>query len=269
MITYDFPQGSPEWQAIRLGLPTASNFDKIITEKKMQLSASCDGYAHKLLAELVLGVPLDNASSGFMERGSAEELKAREWYEMQRNVDVEQVGFLMRDDHRAGASPDGLVGTDGLIEIKVPSAHIHMGYLLDADIGYKAQVQGLLWISERGWLDTISYHPSMPKGLTRQVRDEVFIKALERTVLQFAEYLEELKARLISRGLFTAEDFRKRDIAPAPVRQMKYRLDPDMEQYRRPEEGVLPISGHFAGPTEDDINAGTLRNEERAAKAGL
>jgi hypothetical protein len=95
-----------------------------------------------------------------------------------------------------------LVGTDGLLEIKVPKPKNHIGYLLDEQgIGYRAQVQGQLWIAERAWVDTISYHPDMPIALVRQYRDEAFIAALAKAVDQFLLMLDDMKDKLIRKGL--------------------------------------------------------------------
>lgn len=201
MIRLNVVQGSPEWFAARIGIPTASNFDRIITATG-KASGQMTGYAHKLIAEQMLGVSLDEESNSFMQRGTAQEDKARKFYELQRSADVEQVGFLLRDDRRVGCSPDGLVGTDGMVEIKVPMAHTHVGYLLDTDgIGYKHQTQGGLWIAERDWIDTVSYHDTMPSALVRVHRDDAYIKTLAMLVNQFLSFMDESKEKLMKRGI--------------------------------------------------------------------
>lgn len=206
MIRVDVEQGTTEWAMARLGIPTASNFDKIITPKTMKFSSQSADYAYRLLAEQHLGEPLDNATSGFMQRGSVMEQRAISYYEMQRECDADRVGFILRDDRRVGCSPDALVGNDGLLELKVPAAHTHVGYLLDAEgIGYKAQVQGQLWVCERDWIDTLSWNPYMPSALVRQPRDETFIKALVQCVEQFLEFMLESKIRLQKLGMFEGE----------------------------------------------------------------
>lgn len=197
-------QGTTEWAMARLGIPTASNFAKIITPKTMKLSSQADSYAHQLIAEQLLGEPLDDATSGFMERGTAFEKRAIAYYELQRDCDTLPVGFVLRDDERAGCSPDRFVGKDGLVEIKVPGPAKHVEYLLDKDgIGYRTQVQGQLWICEREWNDTLSFNPVLPPALVRQHRDEEFIKALSAAVEQFSDYVGELKLKLQRQyGLF-------------------------------------------------------------------
>jgi hypothetical protein len=205
MIILDhFEQGSAEWMAARVGIPTASQFDKIITPKTMQLSASSAKYANQLIAEQLLGVPIEDFGSAFIQRGNFLEKRAVSYYELQRECDTQAVGFVLRDDRRSGASPDRLVGENGLLEIKCPSAPNHIEYLLDKDgIGYKTQVQGQLWIAEREWSDTLSFNPDMPPALVRQYRDEKYIKALAAAVDQFLAFLDETKVKLQKQyGLF-------------------------------------------------------------------
>lgn len=207
MIRVDVEQGSAEWRMARIGLLTASNFEKIITPTGKQ-SSQWEKLMHRVLAEQILGVPLDDDADGvFMERGNVLEQKAVRFYELQyEDADVQPGGFVTRDDGRTGASPDRLVDDVGLLEIKVPSAHVHVGYLLDSEgIGYKPQVQGQLWVCEREWSDTISYNPELPAALVRQYRDDKFIATLECLVKQFHDAVDEAKVKLQRFGLF--EDF--------------------------------------------------------------
>lgn len=204
----DVAQGSPEWQMARLGLPTASKFSEIITPKTMKPSASAEKYAWALIAEQLLGVPTEGGSSGFTQRGNIVEEKARAFYELKKDVDVKQVGFVLRADGRVGGSPDGFVGDDGIIEIKCPKPENHIGYLLDSEgIGYRAQVQGLLWLTGRKWVDTISYHPDMPAAIVRVARDDVFIGALAVQVKAFLQTMDEFKLRLVELGHYPKGTF--------------------------------------------------------------
>lgn len=199
MIRVDVAQGSPEWLMARLAKVTASQMDRIITASGKP-SAQADKYMHQLIAEELLGVPMDNASSGFMERGSILEQRAVAFYEMQKDVNTEPAGFVLRDDERVGASPDRLVGDDGLLEIKIPSAGVHISYLLDEEgIGYKAQVQAQLWIAERDYCDTLSWHPELPTALVRQGRDEKYIATMKQLVDQFLAAVDESKVKLQKR----------------------------------------------------------------------
>jgi hypothetical protein len=204
MIKLDVVQGTTEWAMARVGIPTASQFHRIITPKTLKFSEQATGYAHELIAEQVLRVPLDNATSGFMERGKEWEKSAIAHYALQRDVvKMEPIGFVLRDDRRVGCSPDHFVDDDGLLEIKTPNAANHISYLLDDQgIGYRAQVQGQLWICERDWCDTESYNPEMPAALVRQYRDDMFIAALSKAVDQFLGMMDDMKAKLIARGDF-------------------------------------------------------------------
>jgi hypothetical protein len=203
MIHIDVEQGSRAWLQAKVGIPSASSFHKILTPKTMKLSQSSDGYAHELLAEQVLGRPLDDATTEFMQRGTLLEKAARDWYSLQRDVDVTRVGFLMSDDRRVGCSPDGLVGEDGGLEIKCPSAPVHIGFLLGADADkHRCQVQGALWITGRSYWDFVSYNPEMPAALLRFERDAKFIAALAAALDQFHDSLTMWRAQLATLGLF-------------------------------------------------------------------
>lgn len=215
MIVLDVQQGSPEWQMARLGIPTASKFDKIITAEKMEFSKSAEKYALALLAEQILQQPVEGGSwsNTYAERGQVVEEKARSFYELRKELDgdpvtVKRVGFCMSDDRRFGCSPDGLVVETGLLEIKCPKPDTHLGYLLDGQgIGYKAQVQGQLYTTGREWVDTLSYHPDLPPALVRRHRDEKFIAALEVHLKRFFVMMDEMKLKLIADGHFEKGTF--------------------------------------------------------------
>lgn len=203
MIRVACEQGTSEWAQARLGRVTASQLHRILTPTG-KLSSQSAAYAFELLAEECLGVPMDNATSGFMERGTILERKARQFYEMQRDCTVEQVGFVMRDDGRVGCSPDGLVGDNGGVEIKVPSAPVHLSYLAgEAGEKYKVQIMASLWICERDYWDFVSFHPDLPSAIVRFRRDDEFIAKLAPAVEQFLSFVDETKAKLAAQhGLF-------------------------------------------------------------------
>lgn len=202
-ILVDCEQGSVEWMAARLGVPSASQFHRIVTPKKVELSAQSDEYAGELLAAWALGVPAGKDAADFMEHGKACEPSAIADYEIRLGVEVERVGFILEDGGRYGCSPDGLVGNTGGVEIKSPAAHTHIGYLLDADLSgkYRCQVQGALLVTERDWWDWMAFHPSLPPVMLRFGRDEKFIAALKVALDQFAEVLERGKEILREKGV--------------------------------------------------------------------
>jgi hypothetical protein len=200
MIIIPCEQGSPEWLAARVGIPTASNFDRIITPKTMKLSQSADSYMCELLAEWMLAASLDSYVSEWMQRGKDLEDSAIAYYELQRDIETEKVGFLVHDDLLAGCSPDRLVGDDGGLEIKCPSPAKHVANLLEMTNQYRAQVQGALWITGRKWWDLMSFHPDMPTALVRFERDEEFITALNGAVNAFAQRMIEARQLMVDRG---------------------------------------------------------------------
>lgn len=184
---FDFPQYSEEYWQTRRGIPTASNFGRIITPKKMQLSAGADDYIAELIADKVANVTpfsTDRPMTREMADGTNREPEARQWYAMQADADVREVGFLLTDCGRFGCSPDGLIGEDGGLELKCPTLKTQVKYLLDGGLPdeYKAQVHGSLIVSGRKWWEFVSYAPGLPPLLIRVYPDsftELLRKALE------------------------------------------------------------------------------------------
>jgi hypothetical protein len=198
MLILDCEQGSEEWVRLRCGLPTASAFDRIITPKTRKPSAQAFGYLCECLAEIMLDAPLDAASSAWMQRGSEIESEACTWYAMIHDCDVRRVGFVLRDDRCVGCSPDGLVGEDGGLEIKVPGAKKHVEYMLEPERlshDHYCQSQGGLWITDRKWWDLVSYNPVMEPVVIRVDRDAEFIEALAECVDRFVADLAAARVR--------------------------------------------------------------------------
>lgn len=189
MKILDVAQGTAEWAQARAGIPTASCFDKILTAKKLELSKSSVVYRNQLLAERLVGYPIDFApQTGWMERGIELEPEARAFYEMHFDVEVETVGFVLRDDEQVGGSPDGFVGSDGGVDFKCPAIHTHVGYLLDPNKlsdEYMMQAQGLMYLTGRQWWDLLSYHPELPHVRVRIMRDEAYIGAVDKALALF------------------------------------------------------------------------------------
>ncbi len=202
MIIHDVEQGSEAWLKLRSGIPTASEFDKILT-KSGKKSASAEGYMHTLLGERMMGHPSFNFLSDWMSRGKEMESRAVRYYEFQKDAETVPVGFITDNQKWFGASPDRMVGDDGLLEIKCPKDSTHVGYLLGGSSvldAYRVQAMGQLWISGRAWTDVLSFHPEMPEALIRTERDEVFIALLEEAVLEFSAKLEAKSLELSERG---------------------------------------------------------------------
>lgn len=191
-------QRSPEWYAARLGVPTSSNFDKIITTKGVQ-SKQRQKYLYKLAGEKVSGLPEDNYQNGHMQRGVELEDEARKLYQVITEETVIEVGFCVSDtEYKYGTSPDGLVGDEGLIEIKCPSIAVHVEYLLKKCLPseYFQQVQGQLLVTGRKWCDFISYYPGLQPLIVKVLPDSQFIKLLKIELELFCEELEKIIAKI-------------------------------------------------------------------------
>lgn len=198
MIHHDHPQGSIEWRQARVGVVTASRLDDILTPKALK-PAKGESYLNLLLAEWMLGAPIESDGGLAQERGVEQEADARRWYEFERSVDVEQVGFFTRDDGKLGASPDGVVGDDGGLEIKVPLAHNHVAYLRDPSAlvaDYRGEVQGGLLVTGRKWWDLVSFNDKLPKVLVRVLPDAAYLDALAPALDAFLARLDAEKAKL-------------------------------------------------------------------------
>jgi hypothetical protein len=192
-------QGGPEWLQARLGVPSASSYAKLVTTTG-KTSTQADAYINQLVAERLTGESTFFQVTDPMQRGMDLEPEARASYEAQTGNLVMQVGFLMHDTLQAGASPDGLIGEDGGLEIKCPSGHTHVEYLREGGlpVKYFQQVQGCLWISGRDWWDFMSYHPRMEPLIIRVNRDDKFIKALESAVTEAVKTIEQLTTQFRS-----------------------------------------------------------------------
>lgn len=204
MRVVDVIQGSEQWEQIRKGVPTASNFDRIITPAKGQLSAEYKAYAAELLAETMCDV-VPMLPTQWMEWGSENEPYAVEAYETLTGLHTVMAGFVWPDDHeRYGCSPDRLVGDDGLLEIKCPKPGLVVQFHADGEFpkAYKPQVQGQLLITGRAWCDFVAYHPQLKPFMLRVGRDEKYIEKLRIALDVFCGYLDELKNTLVDLNQF-------------------------------------------------------------------
>lgn len=198
MTVLEVQQGTQEWMDARAGIPTASNFDKIITSKG-EPSKQREKYLYTLAAERVVGKSMESYQNDAMTRGVEMEAEARALYEILNDCTVQEVGLCFQNEQKlVGASPDGLVGEDGGVEIKCPLSHTHVGYLLDGKLPseYFQQVQGQLYVTGRKWVDFISYYPGLKTLIVRVQRDEKFILALEANLMIFLDDLNAVAERI-------------------------------------------------------------------------
>ena len=196
-------QGTPEWKAQRLGKVTASRVADVIAKTKTGYSTSRANYAAELVCERLTGAAAEHYQNAAMAWGTEKEPEARAAYEFMRNVDVELVGFVDHPDiPMSGASPDGFVGADGLIEIKAPISATHIETLLSGKIPDKYVVQMLWQMSATGrqWCDYVSFDPRCPAHLQlfikRLHRDDKRIGELEREVESFLAEVDDTIAKL-------------------------------------------------------------------------
>lgn len=198
LITLDCEQGSEEWLAARLGIPTATGFENIVTATGKK-SASYIKYMAELIEESILGGG-DTFKSGFMERGNQLEPQARAAYEFLTGSDVIQVGGVYLNENRdVMVSPDGLIPSlkKGL-EIKCPKMSTHIRYLLECGVPaeYVIQVQANLWVTGYETWDFVSYCPEYQKQtlyLFTAARDEKLMKAFDEHIPQFVKTLKAYK----------------------------------------------------------------------------
>lgn len=193
----DCEQNSEEWYRARMGLPTASEFSTILAQGRGgKPSKTRATYLNKIAGEIITQTPAENYSNAYMERGHALQEEAVRHYETLQNCETGSVGFLRNG--RKGASPDRLIGDDGLLEIKTQAPHLLIERILSGKFPpeHKAQCQGQLWVAEREWLDIGVYYPGMPLFLKRVTRDEPYIVNLAAEVARFNEEVDEIIARV-------------------------------------------------------------------------
>lgn len=196
-------QGSPEWLALRAGKVTASRVADVIARTKTGWGASRANYMAELIAERLTGEPAPSYSNAAMQWGTEKEPEARDYYEFFADASVEQVAFVHHPSIAdSGASPDGLVGADGLVEIKCPNTATHIDTLLGATgpSKYMTQMQWQMACTGRQWCDFVSYDPRMPDSMrifvSRIIRDDDIIAALEKDVTEFLAEVAEKVAKL-------------------------------------------------------------------------
>lgn len=197
-------QGSDEWFAIRIGKVTASRVADILAKTKSGYSTSRDNYMAQLVCERLTNQKAESFTNAAMQHGTETEPLARAAYEALKDVLVDEVGFVPHPSIKmAGASPDGLVGDDGLIEIKCPNTATHIDTLLNQSVPtkYFTQMQFQMACTGRKWCDFVSFDNRLPEELQlfvkRVPRDDVYIKIMEAEIVQFITELDEKIEKLM------------------------------------------------------------------------
>lgn len=200
----ELEQGTTEWLAARSGIPTASEFSTLLVAGKgpYGLGAGAITYACEKAGEILTGAPAENFSSPYADRGHALEPQVRAEYELITGADVREVGFIRFG--RAGYSPDGLVGEDGLFECKTHAPKKLIGMLLDGEIPkeHRAQLLGGLLVSGRDWIELVGYWPGLPHVIRRLHRQdcEKEIAQLADAIERFNGFVDEIVARVRAYG---------------------------------------------------------------------
>ena len=196
-------QGSPEWFAQRLGKVTASRVADVIAKTKTGYSTSRDNYMAQLVCERMTQTVAESFTNAAMQWGTETEPLARAAYEAHADVLVDEVPMIAHPTiEAAGASPDGLVGDDGLVEIKCPNTATHIDTLLSQTVPgkYNTQMQWQMACTGRQWCDFVSFDPRMGEGLQlfvkRVPRDNAYIQMLEEEVRKFLVELDNKITKL-------------------------------------------------------------------------
>lgn len=197
-------QRTEEWFAERRGKVTASRIADVMARTKTGYGASRANYMAQLVAERLTGTTAESYTNAAMQWGIDNEAAARENYSAYAGKDVEEVGFIIHPEIAdSGASPDGLVGTDGMVEIKCPNTATHIQTLLTQKIDrrYLLQMQWQMACAERVWCDFVSYDPRMPARMQfwcqRVERDDDLVSEAGNEVLIFLEELDDTVTRLL------------------------------------------------------------------------
>ena len=226
MIHHTVEQGSQQWHNLRSVIPTASNFDRLITPAKWEPTKGDTrrGYQLELLANRIFGLPDELVGVSALAHGREWEPIARAAYEFERGVQIQDGGFFTDDNQRYGASPDGLIGDDGLVEFKNPeSPKVHLAALND-DLEYSAkhhywtahvnngseltgfirdhwaQSQGQLYVTERVWCDLVCNFSRLPMVVVRIYRNPVYIGILAAALDAFCADMADLEAKAKQHG---------------------------------------------------------------------
>lgn len=202
----DMEQRSEEWIKIRLGKVTASRIADVTAKTKTGWSASRANYMAELLSERLTGEPRDTFTNAAMQWGTDMEPQARRVYAFMEGVEVQEVGFVPHPTiDMSGASPDGLVGDLGLVEIKCPNTATHIETLLGASIDakYVKQMQWQMACTSRNWCDFVSFDPRLPERMQIHIQrvhaDGEMITELEADVREFLAELDAKEAAILEK----------------------------------------------------------------------
>lgn len=196
-------QRTDEWFKERLGKVTASRISDVMAKTKTGYGAGRKNYMAQLLVERLTGLQQESYSNAAMQWGVNTEEEARNAYAFFTGNSVDECGFIPHPTiPQSGASPDGLVGSDGLVEIKCPNSAQHIETLLGSELEdkYIKQMQWQMRCTDRKWCDFVSYDPRLPGDLQMKIqrveRDDAALVLIEAEVLDFLGELEKKEQSL-------------------------------------------------------------------------
>ena len=195
MTYYDIEQNSDEWMALRCGKFTASMFKDLFAKETTQTYQDA---IYKIVFERLTGEVPESFSNDWMQRGHELEQEASDWYSLTTGYEVLNGGFFKLSDW-IGASPDGLIGDNGLIEIKCPKFSTQIDYLLKRELpkNYYYQVYGQLLVTDRQFCDFIAYHPKFKNLIIRIERDKevdkMILEKLDKAIKEVETIINKLK----------------------------------------------------------------------------
>lgn len=206
-MTQELEQGSDEWFEVRCGKATASRIADVIAKTKSGYSTSRANYAAQLIIERLTNQKVEGFTNAAMQHGIDTEPQARAAYDLHSGLDVKEIGFMIHPSiPDSGASPDGIIGDDGLVEIKCPNTATHIDFLLSPDIDkkYITQMQWQMACTGRKWCDFVSFDPRLPLNLqlkiVRIMRNADTIAELELEVKSFLDEVSHKVAQLQALG---------------------------------------------------------------------
>ena len=251
-------QGSEAWHQLRLGIPTASAFSRILTAAKLQPSTQQEQYIAELNAEWVSGEPCDDfGGTEWVERGKALEPEARREYAFEAKAKPEEVAFIYKDEsHMVGCSPDALVGEEGLLELKCPMLKTHMFWLNRSTLPreHLIQVQGQIWCADAKWCDFMSYFPETPAVRMRIEPDPKIQAAFDVLIPDFLYNLENSRRRLREKGCVPASDLLAEPDTGIPVSD------------ELPDDAPIPERDEPPDERRDSVDAGMISTFRTIAK---
>lgn len=221
MTAIDCIQGSPEWLAVRCGRVTGSRVADVMAKLKRKdgESAARYGYKIEIVVEILTGRAATHFMSDAMLWGVENEPFARAAYELKTDATVDDIGFAIHPDNkRFGASPDGIIGDDGLLECKCPNTSTHLEYIIAGEVPeqYKPQMLAEMACTGRKWVDFVSFDPRLPERLQlfirRFERDDAMIYAMDLEITQFLSEVDEMLGKLGA----SAEQFSRDSLLTLP-----------------------------------------------------